>query len=751
MRRRLLAYFHKNSPLAAKERRQMPLDNTNDIKKAIIAAKTRREQILLIEDHPVNRAMIKKLLAEQYDILEAENGQTALELLQGEYQSIDGIILDLVMPVMDGITFLQAFSKVEAYANIPVVVTTAAQEEEQERECLRLGAWDFIRKPVNGALLRLRLANVLGRSQNVQTKQMRHMAEHDPLTDLYNRSRFLSLVRELLDTQAEENSFVLLHMDIKRFRLVNTLFGTAAGDELLRFIAGQLNLLFQDMPCAICGRMEADAFGVCAPLSDAQIHEMASHIQSLLASYKPNYYLEPAFGAYRIEDGTLSVETMYDHAAEAAMLVKDTYQSPVAFYQSTMSEAVILEQRIMSEAQAALDSEQFEVYFQPKYDLARQRPYGAEALACWKHPTRGMISPGAFIPVFEKNGFIGKLDFYIWEHTCRLLRKWLDEGRNPAPVSVNISRVNMYNPRLVTIIKALVRKYSLPPSLLNLELTESAYMDNPVQMKKTVKGLQKAGFLIMLDDFGSGYSSLNTLKDMPIDVLKVDMRFLPTGRNDSRSERILASVIRMAGWLELEVIVEGVETKEQLNFLESVGCGYVQGFYFAKPMPAAEYEQFLQAQAAEPMLARLKPERNQRLLELIWSSSQGLDKLFDSLMEPIAIFEYGNGICDPVRVNAAFREVFGGARQSLREQISSTISQEDAQRVLEAFRSAAENKIDAQVEYVRHTLSDTQTCYRLRLRYIQDSGNGVLLMTVFTELTNEKHRKTTPSREPETT
>ncbi len=722
---------------------------TNDAKKAEVFVEMRRERILLIEDHPVNRTIVKNLLADQYDVAETENGHAALRFLQKEYQSIDGIILDLVMPVMDGMTFLRAFSKIEAYSNIPVVVTTAAHEEQQEQECLLLGAWDFIRKPVNGTLLKLRLGNVLGRSQNVQTKKIRHMAEHDPLTELYNRSHFLSLARELLDTQGANQSFVLLHLDIKRFRLVNTLFGTVAGDELLRFIAEQLTNLLNDIPYAFCGRMEADAFGVCAPLSNVKIHDIASRIQALLASYKPNYYLEPAFGVYRIEDRTLPVETMYDHAAEAAMLVKDTYQSPIAFYQSTMSEAAILEQRIMSEAQAALDAEQFEVYFQPKYDLALKCPYGAEALARWEHPTRGMISPGIFVPIFEKNGFIAKLDFYIWEHTCRLLRQWIDAGLKPAPVSVNISRVNLYNPRLVTIIRALVQKYSLPPSLLNLELTESAYMDNPEQMKKTAEELQKAGFLIMLDDFGSGYSSLNTLKDMPIDVLKVDMRFLPTGRNDSRSERILASVIRMAGWLDLDVIVEGVETDEQLSFLESVGCGYVQGFYFARPMPAAKYEAFIQRALSQPAVVRLRPECDKKLLELIWSAAPGLDKLFDSIMAPIAIFEYGNGICDPVRVNEAFRNAFGAVRENMRAQINTTMPPKDARQVLEAFRSAAKSKGTEQAECLRYRSAERQADYHLRLRYIQDSGNGVLLMAVFTEQANKKHPKTDPIRAPD--
>lgn len=696
-----------------------------------------KERILLVEDHPVNRALIVKLLSDTYEVVEMENGQAALDFLAANYRTVSGIVLDLVMPVMDGLEFLKHYSRIPAYANLPVLVTAASQDADKETECLKLGAWDFIRKPIDPALLKLRLKNIIGRSQNILSRQIRHMAEHDELTELYNRKYFLAATRRLLDETAPEQAYVLLHVDIKRFRLVNSFFGTATGDALLRFLSERLCEQFEPIPRCTLGRMEADVFCACASLSDEEIETMGAQMQSQLDNYKENYYLELSFGVYRIENRELPVEAMCDCAEEAAKLSKGSFRSPVMYYQRSMSEEAVNEQRIMSEAQAALDGGQFEVYLQPKYDLMRKCTYGAEALARWKHPARGLISPGQFIPVFEKNGFIAKLDFYIWEHTCFLLRRWTDAGLKPDPISVNISRVNMYDPRLVGILRSLVRKYDLSPALLNLELTESAYMDNLEQMKKTVAKLKRAGFLIMMDDFGSGYSSLNTLKDVPIDVLKVDMRFLPTGKNDSRSERILASVIRMAGWLDLEVIVEGVETEDQLNYLESVGCGYVQGFYFAKPMPVMDYEDFIQMKVPQQTVAQLHPEHDKKLQKLIWSSTLGLDRLLDSLMEPVAIFEFGNGICDPIRVNTAFRHAFGAVRENLRKQINTTMSPEDAQRVLEAFHTAAESKGDAQAEYLRYSFSNTRKNYRLSLRYIQDSGNGVLLMALFTTLFEE--------------
>lgn len=704
----------------------------------------KRERILLVEDHPVNRAVIIKILSDSYEVVEAENGRAALDHLASAYPSVSGILLDLLMPVMNGLEFLKVYSQTPAYANIPVLVATSAQDGSDEKECLKLGAWDFIRKPIDADLLKLRLKNTIGRSQNALSNQIRHMAEHDELTGLYNRKQFLSVTRRMLDETDSGQVYALIHVDVKRFRLVNSFFGASAGDALLKFLAEQLREQFAPIHQCTLGRLEADVFCACAPLNKDQIAAMAAQLQRQFATYRANYYQELSFGVYCIADRTTPVEAMCDCAGEAAKLTKNGFQSPVVYYQQTMSEAAVIEQKIMSEAQAALDSEQFEVYLQPKYDLARKCVYGAEALARWKHPARGLISPGQFIPIFEKNGFIAKLDFYMWERTCRLLRKWSDAGLNPDPVSVNISRVNMYNPHLVEILRALVGKYSLSPSLLNLELTESAYMDNPEQMKKTVEKLKKAGFVIMMDDFGSGYSSLNTLKDVPIDVLKVDMRFLPANSSDSRSERILASVIRMAGWLGLDVIVEGVETKGQLDFLESVGCGYVQGFYFAKPMPAEEYEVSVKAHAIDSPILSEKQKPDNKVLDLIWSSSEQASRLFDSIMNPLAVFEFGHNYCNPMRVNTAFRVMFGALRQDLNQQMISTLSKADTERIINAFRSAAGQRGDAATEFWMHNSTGGLLRCRLQLRYIQDSGNGVLLMALFTTLFDAETRKDVP-------
>ena len=281
---------------------------------------------------------------------------------------------------------------------------------------------------------------------------------------------------------------------------------------------------------------------------------------------------------------------MYDRANLAAKHCKGNYIRNYAFYTRQMSQEIEKEQRIVNSMKSALENHEFVVFYQPKYGLSDNQIAGAEALVRWKHPERGMISPGEFIPVFEKNGFIIKLDYYVWDQVCQLIATALRAGRKPDPISVNVSRVNLYNPNFLESLVNLVEKYRIPPEYLHLELTESVFSDTENVILNAVNYLHKAGFTILMDDFGSGYSSLNVLKDIDLDVLKIDMKFLSKGKDDGRGEKILAAVIQMAKALDMPVIAEGVEEKKQVQMLKRLGCNYIQGYYFAKPMPQEDYE-----------------------------------------------------------------------------------------------------------------------------------------------------------------
>ncbi|WP_455717695.1 EAL domain-containing protein, partial [Anaerosporobacter sp.] len=233
------------------------------------------------------------------------------------------------------------------------------------------------------------------------------------------------------------------------------------------------------------------------------------------------------------------------------------------------------------------------VYYQPKFDLSTECVIGAEALVRWKHPQYGFLSPAEFIPIFEKNGFISELDYYVWDCVCQKLDSWIETGHQLMPISVNVSRVDLYNPKLPELLFGLIMKYNIPIQYLHLEITESAYTDNAKRMIDIVNQIRQIGFVIEMDDFGTGYSSLNMLSDLPIEILKLDMSFLKNNVGRSSGRSVIQFVINLAKWLGLFVVAEGVETQEQAIFLKNMGCDYAQGYYYSKPIEDADFEKLL--------------------------------------------------------------------------------------------------------------------------------------------------------------
>ena len=422
--------------------------------------------------------------------------------------------------------------------------------------------------------------------------QYKYESEHDLLTGLYNRNTVFKKCKELMDTYPDKQ-FAISHLDIKHFHLYNTFFGEEAGDKLLCAMAEAVERVGKSYAHQANGRIEADVFCVFFAVDSDLFEKNLKQCFRELAEFSPDFPLEAAVGTYFITDTSMPIESMFSRATIAAKSNIKNLFGLVSLYDESMENKLKDTQQITAEMISAIEQEEFEVYLQPKYELDTAKLAGAEALVRWNHPVRGMVSPGLFIPVFEQNGFITELDKYMWDHVCRILRRWQDEGRPMYPISVNVSRVSMYSHLTVPFLKELVQKYGINTANLELELTESAYMDDPDDLQRELKELQDFGFRILMDDFGSGYSSLNTLRELPVDVLKLDMKFLRASMTDDRGLAVLSSVIKMSHLLKLPIVAEGVETKEQAEYLKSQGCEYVQGYLFGKPMPVAEYEKLL--------------------------------------------------------------------------------------------------------------------------------------------------------------
>ena len=545
---------------------------------------TQKKQILIVEDNEFNRAMLSEILSHEYQVLEAENGQVALDILQQHKNSISLILLDVVMPVMDGYTFLDKVKVDDELALIPVIVMTQGDSEEDEVTALSHGATDFVPKPYRPRIILHRMANLI---RLRETAALVNQFQYDRLTGLYSKEFFYRKVRESLDENPDQE-YTIVCMNIENFKLYNDSFGREAGDRLLReSAASMMSWLGED---GICGRYSADRF-MCLMEKNQEKSDREfffSEVHSERSQNVDNVVVK--WGVYEIIDRSVPVEQMCDRVLLAADSIKGQYNQFYAVYDDNLRGKLLREKAIADVMETALAEEQFIVYLQPKYSLSDNRMVGAEALVRWIHPEWGFMSPGEFIPLFEKNGFIPCLDRYVWEKVCVYLRDWQEKGYPVMPVSVNVSRADVYQSHLVDTLSEMVQKYGIDPSCLHLEITESAYTDNPDQIISTVEGLHRRGFVIEMDDFGSGYSSLNMLSQMTLDILKLDMKFIQNELAKPAAQSILNDIISMAHRMSFRVVAEGVETKEQTERLQAVGCDYVQGYYFARPMPVKEFE-----------------------------------------------------------------------------------------------------------------------------------------------------------------
>lgn len=422
-----------------------------------------------------------------------------------------------------------------------------------------------------------------------RAEKFQYHLEHDDLTGLLCEKTFQERVTEKLP-DIYPDSYCIVYLDIYKFKLINEMFGYEKGNELLCAIAKELQEL-ADTHDGLCGRISGDKFVLFVPHIEVILSQFRRGKKKFREIIPIDIYLH--HGIYVIADTTVPVAQMIDGALIAQKTIKGNYDNYVAYYDQKLKEQIVKEQEIISSMTDALDNGEFIVYLQPQYNYRDGSVSGAEALVRWKNPQKGLISPGEFIPVFETNGFIIRLDENIWEQVCMLLRKWIDAGRKPLPISINVSRADLLKGRVANKLMGLIEKYDLSPNLLRVEITESAYMDNPQKLIAEINSLSECGFMVEMDDFGSGYSSLNMLKEIPLNVLKTDLKFLTGAGIEGRKERILDSVIKMAHQMGMFIIAEGVETKEQADRLLQLDCEFMQGYHFSRPIPVQEFEKLI--------------------------------------------------------------------------------------------------------------------------------------------------------------
>jgi EAL domain-containing protein (putative c-di-GMP-specific phosphodiesterase class I)/DNA-binding response OmpR family regulator len=546
--------------------------------------------ILIVDDEAINREILGNIIQSEYKVIYAENGKEALDKIHSEGSSISLVLLDLLMPVMDGNEVLKAMNEEGIITEIPVIVLTS--EKSSEIESLKLGAADFLIKPYD--LPEVILARVRHSIQLFENSKIIHATEFDKLTLLYSPEFFFEYASQF-DQRFPDTVMDAVVVNFTRFHLLNQLKGRNFGDEILTSIADGIRKALLKTG-GIAGRNEADCFYLYIPHQEDYKIILDKINEALSSLLKPSE-TRLRLGVYSDSEHKFSMVQRFDHALQAcnSLRAKAAGTSELCIYEDKMAEKEVFDAHLLQDFEAAIEQKQFQVNYQPKFNIKGDKPVlcSAEALVRWIHPELGFVRPDLFIPLFEENGLVTKLDRYVWEEAARQIAVWKKELGVTIPVSVNVSRVDIAAPDMTDFITKIVKENGLSPSEYHLEITESAYTSDSKHIIEVVENLRALGHKIEMDDFGSGYSSLNMLTSMPIDVLKMDKAFIRNIQPGNKEMKLVELVLDIAKNLGVPVVAEGVETEEELKMLKEAGCDIIQGYYFSKPIPPSEMEKFV--------------------------------------------------------------------------------------------------------------------------------------------------------------
>lgn len=558
-----------------------------------------RDKVLVVEDEFINREILGHILEGYYDVTLAENGREAIEIVAKNKVPFSLILLDLLMPDMDGFQFLEETKDDEKIKNIPIIVMTS--DESAEVDCIKHGAVDFITKPYMPEVILARCERIIELYKN---KSIIRSAEKDELTGLYSKDFFFEYIRQI-ESHEEQKPMDAIVVNIEHFHMINEMYGRDVGDEILKLVGTKLPNAFITSvtkndaaycPVVLGSRPDSDIFYLYSE-HNTEYGDLFEDLQEEIVRLAPVPHVRLRVGIYQNVDKSESVESRFDHAKLACDKIRDDFTKQIEIYSKEQNESDLYHERLINDMEEAIENRDFVVYFQPKYNIQKgDKPVlsSAEALIRWNHRELGMISPGDFIPLFESNGLVQKLDYYVWCGAAEAIKGWRDKYGVTVPVSVNVSRVDVYDPELENKLLDILAKNGLEPKDMMLEITESAYSDDSTGLAETVRSLQEKGFKIEMDDFGSGYSALNTITTLPFDILKMDMKFVRNMNKDEKSLKLVELVMEIARFMNVPVVAEGVEDEDQLTKLKDMGCEVIQGFYFSKPVPEADFRAFIE-------------------------------------------------------------------------------------------------------------------------------------------------------------
>ena len=568
--------------------------------------------------------------------------------------------------------------------------------------------------------------------------------ELDGVAGLYGGNSFFEKVDEE-KRRIGEQSYCMISVDLEHFRVFNKMYGREQGNCLLRQIAGFLSD-FAEKKGGVAGYLGGDNYGVFLPYDEGGIGELQQGISEKVEQYSDTVGFLPAFGIYEIDDVTVPAGMMYDRAAIAMSHVMGNYQARICVYHQDMETQVEEEVKLLAEVQEGLRKEEFTFYVQPQCDISTGKIVGGESLVRWMHGTKGMISPGVFIPVLERNGFIADLDKYVWDKVCRWLRSWIDRGNRPVPISINVSRTDIFSMDVPGYLQELIRNYDLSPQLLKVEVTESAYAESNDKIIRTVKKLRESEFLVMMDDFGSGYSSLNMLKSVSVDVIKMDMRFLDMDeQEEEKGVGILESVVNMARQMRVPVVVEGVETQKQENCLLKMGCRYTQGYYYYRPMPIEEFERLISDEKNLDFNGIWCRQMESMQTREFLDSNLFTDTMVNNILGAAAFYDMYENRIEITRVNEQYYQLAGISSKEEAEyykKVGDHVRDDDRQVLFSIFTNAHQNGSGGAQGFVHFVRTDGKVLWVLmRVFFLREMEGHKQFYASLTDMTEVQEKK----------
>ena len=550
-----------------------------------------RRKVLIVEDVELNREILNNIVKNDYDVLTAENGADGLKLLADNYRDLSVVLLDMHMPVMDGFEFLKKSRTDALLSTVPVIVTTGSNNSDDEVRCLELGASDFITKPYNPRVVLSRIKSIIKLHESDITLAA---VEYDDMTGLYTRPAFYHYAENLVNASGDSKLDIIVS-EIENLTQIEASFGEHTGEEILAYFGRQYA---KNAPDAIGFRrgnqfifiMKRETQGFKDWLRIGRAIEADAPISNIIVKY----------GFYFDADKSISLSEMCDRARLTVDSIRGSFLTDHAMYDEKIVRREKDKFRMEADFDDALKNEEFVIYQQPKYDVNGERIVASEALVRWKKPDGSMISPGAFIPLFESDGLIIKLDEYVFRKVCAIQKERIDRGEKVVRVSINLSRATLVSDGVVDKYAAIVKEIGIPFDIISIELTESFALENN-HMTELAQSLVNAGFRLDMDDFGSGYSSMSSLVTLPFRIVKLDKTLIDR-IGDRKGEIIIEYAIIIAHKLDMGVVAEGVEHAGQAEFLKSAGCDMIQGFYYSPPVPTERFSEMLR----EPIAASVR-------------------------------------------------------------------------------------------------------------------------------------------------